>query len=194
MHRHRIDCRAMKRFVTVTPVVAGLVVSLACGSDDSASQASGASASPAAAAAAAPAAGSGSSEPGIVLRVREGGPNPDRFCMPTWSISNETATDVGDLLVQIEWRHRNGTVLQPVGDYGTMVREFKAGMSKDLTLSGHAASCSDVVVAVATYACRDSNAVRMPCPAPFRVEAPGVITADTSGLAEGPMRGAVEPR
>lgn len=182
-----------QHFNTVGVVSALSLFGLGCGTSGSAPEAQGEAAAPPAAAVGAPQT-STPSNPGIVLRVREGGQNPDKFCVPTWSIANETAADVGDLLVQIEWRQRSGEVLQPIGEFGTMVRALAAGTSKDLTLNGYAAACRDIEVHVATYACRNADAVRTACPGPFRVEAPGAITAETSRLAEGPMRGAVEPQ
>jgi hypothetical protein len=131
---------------------------------------------------------------GIVIRVREGGKNPDRFCMPEWSIANETGTDVGALLIQLEWRTRAGEILQPIGEFGTMVEGFTAGRRKDMTLNGYAAACGDIELVAKTYACRDADAVRMPCPGSLRAEAPGVVRVDVSGAAEGSMKGAVEAR
>ena len=128
----------------------------------------------------------------IVIRVREGGKHPDRFCMPEWSIANETGTDIGALLIQLEWRTRAGDVLQPIGEFGTMVEGFAAGRRKEMTLNGYAAACSDIELVAKTYACRDADAVRMPCPGPLRAEAPGVVRVDVSGSAEGSMKGAVE--
>ena len=36
---------------------------------------------------------------GIVIRAQPGGKNP-AFCMPQWSIANETGQDIGALLIQ----------------------------------------------------------------------------------------------
>ena len=45
--------------------------------------------------------------------------------MPQWGIANRTGRDVGALLVHLEWRDRNGQVLQmPAGESGTMVEPF----------------------------------------------------------------------
>lgn len=129
---------------------------------------------------------------GIVIRVREGGKHPDRFCMPEWSIANETGTDVGALLIQLEWRTRAGEILQPIGEFGTMVEGLAAGRRKDMTLNGYTAACGNIELVAKTYACRDADAVRMPCPGPLRAEAPGVVRVDLSTAAEGSMKGAVE--
>lgn len=130
---------------------------------------------------------------GIVIRAQPGGKNP-AFCMPQWSIANETGQDIGALLIQLEWRNRAGQVLQPVGEYGTMVDRFKSGLRKDLSMAGFPGACADLQLVVRTYACRNADAVRMPCPGPVRAEAPGAVRVDLTGAAEGRMKGAVEPR
>jgi len=133
--------------------------------------------------------------PHIVVRVKDGGAKPNQFCMPGWSIANETGSDVGDLLVQIEWRRRSsGEVLQPVGQFGTMVRAFKAGMTKEMFANGYQTSCQDLQMVVRTYACRDTKGVRRPCPGTMVVQPTGGVTVDASAMKEGPMKGAVEPR
>ena len=115
--------------------------------------------------------------------------------MPTWSIANETGADIGDLLAQIEWRKRStGEVLQPVGPLGTLVPKLKAGVTKEMFVNGYQTACRDLQVVVRTYACRNADAVRQRCPGPVAVETSGTVTADTSALAEGPMKGAVEAR
>lgn len=131
-------------------------------------------------------------EGAIVVHVAAGGQNPDRFCMPQWGIANRTGIDVGALLVHLEWRTRDGQVLKPAGEFGTMVEPFAAGRDKDLSMDGHAAACSDLRVVVTTYACRDANAVRMACPGPLRAEASSGIEIDMTGASEGSMKGAVE--
>lgn len=130
----------------------------------------------------------------MVIRAREGGKDPDQFCIPEWSIANETTEDVGALLVEIEWRRRNGDVLMPVGEFGTMVEPFTAGRRKDFTLNGYPVACSEVELVVRTFACRDANAVRMPCPGPIRGDVLGQVKIDLSGAQEGAMRGATESR
>jgi len=130
---------------------------------------------------------------GIVVSAREGGSNPG-FCMPQWSIANDSTKDVGALLVQLEWRTKAGKVLEPVAPLGTLVSPFAAGRKKDLSMNGYTAACSELQLVVRTYACRDANAVRMPCPGPLRAAAPGTVTVDISQAKEGPMKGAVEPR
>ena len=87
---------------------------------------------------------------------------------------------------------RNGQVLKPAGEFGTMVEPFAAGSDKDLSMDGHAAACRDLRVVVTTYACRDANAVRVACPGPLRAVASGGIEIDRGGAAEGTMKGAVE--
>jgi hypothetical protein len=129
---------------------------------------------------------------GIVVHVAAGGEHPDRFCMPQWGIANRTDQDVGALLVHMEWRTRSGEVMKPAGEFGTMVEPFAAGTDKDFSLDGHATACSNLRVVVTTYACRDANAVRMPCPAPLQAQASDGIEIDLSGAQEGPMKGAVE--
>ena len=114
------------------------------------------------------------------------------FCMPQWGIANRTGRDVGALLVHLEWRDRNGQVLKPAGEFGTMVEPFAAGSDKDLSMDGHAVACRDLRVVVTTYACRDANAVRVACPGPLRAVASGGIEIDLGGAAEGTMKGAVE--
>ena len=129
---------------------------------------------------------------GIVLRVDDGGQHPDRFCIPQWSIANETGVDIGALLVELEWRKRAGEVLQPAGEFGTLIDAFNAGRRKDLTLNGYTSACSELELVVRKYACRDVNAVRMSCPEPIRTETPGNVSVDLSAAVEGSMRGAVE--
>lgn len=130
---------------------------------------------------------------GIVIRAKEGGKNP-AFCMPQWSIANETGQDIGALLIELEWRNRAGQVLQPVGAFGTLVERFKAGVQKDMSLSGFPGACAELQLVVRTYACRDTNAVRVPCPGPVRAQAPGQVKVDLAAAVEGRMKGAVEPR
>ncbi len=130
----------------------------------------------------------------MVLKVRAGGKNPDRFCMPEWSIANQTGQDVGALLVEIEWRKKSGEVLQPVGDFGTMVEPFPTGKVKTMFANGYQAACAELQVVVKTYACRDKAAVRIPCPGPIAADDAGAVKADLSGAKEGPMKGAVEKR
>lgn len=129
---------------------------------------------------------------GIVLRVAPGG-RPDAFCIPEWSIANQTAVDIPGLLIQIAWHGKGGEVLKPVGEFGTMQEGLSPGRRVDKTLDGHASACSDLTVVLGTYACRDDNAVRMPCPGPVHLLTEGGIQGDTSALQEGRMRGAVEP-
>jgi hypothetical protein len=172
-------------------LLTGFAVALtatACGGETSAASKTGSGAQDAGAQIAA----AGGSSGGIVIRAREGGKNPDRFCMPEWSIANETGADIGALLIQLEWRTRAGEVLQPVGEFGTMVEGFAAGRRKDMTLNGYTAACSDIELVARTYACRNADAVRMACPGPLRADAPGAVRIDLSNAAEGPMRGAVE--
>lgn len=132
-------------------------------------------------------------EKGFVLRAEPGGKNPG-FCIPQWSITNESGRDVGAMIAQMEWRTRAGQVVQPAGEFGTLVDKLAAGRKKDLTLNGYTAACADLVLAVRTYACRDADAVRMPCPGPIRAHAAGGVQIDMSKAVEGPMKGAVERR
>lgn len=144
--------------------------------------------------ASAPQATAASDNVGIIIRARDGGQNPDRFCMPQWSIANRTNTDVGALLVELEWRTRGGQILEPAGELGSMVEPFLAGSEKDRSLNGYPTACSDLVLRVGRYACRNSDAVRIPCPAAISAEAPGGVSVDLSTAVEGSMRGAVEAR
>jgi hypothetical protein len=161
--------------------VAVVLAASACGGETTAASDTGA-----------PGAATAAASGGIVIRAREGGKNPDRFCMPEWSIANETGANIGALLIQLEWRTRAGEVLQPVGEFGTMVDGFAAGRRKDMTLNGYTAACSELELVARTYACRDENAVRIACPGPLRADAPGTVRIELSNAAEGPMRGAVE--
>ncbi|MFC7433246.1 hypothetical protein ACFQNJ_01835 [Hydrogenophaga bisanensis] len=129
----------------------------------------------------------------IVISAKEGGKNPG-FCMPQWSISNETGKNVGALLVQVEWRTRGGKVLEPAAALGSIIEPFAAGRKKDLSMNGYTAACSDLQLVVRSYACRDANAVRMACPGPLRADAQGVVGIDLASAKEGPMKGATEQR
>ncbi|GAP34733.1 hypothetical protein [Piscinibacter sakaiensis] len=131
--------------------------------------------------------------PAIVVSAREGGSNPG-FCMPQWSIANETGQAVGALLIQLEWRSRAGRVLEPAAPLGSLIEPFGPGRRKDLSLSGHPVPCAELRLVVGRYACRDAQAVRMPCPGPLRAQAPGRVEIDLSAAQEGPMTGAVERR
>jgi hypothetical protein len=131
---------------------------------------------------------------GIVIRAAPGGKNPGAFCMPQWSIANETRQDVGALLIQLEWRTQAGEVLEPVGAMGTLVEPFTAGKRKDMSLNGYTAACTSLQLVARTYACRDVNAVRVPCPGPLRAQAEGGVQIDITAAAEGSMKGAVEAR
>ncbi|MCG6118687.1 MAG: hypothetical protein MEQ07_10935 [Aquimonas sp.] len=128
---------------------------------------------------------------GIVLRVAPGG-RPDAFCIPEWSIANQTSVDIPGLLIQIGWHGKDGAVLQAAGEFGTLQEGLSPGRRVDKTLDGHASACGDLKVVLGTYACRDENAVRMPCPGPVHLLTEGGIQGDTSALQEGRMRGAVE--
>ena len=191
------------RFV-VAPLLLAAALLAGCGGESPATTSAGAPAAPTVATAAgqqdasatatgdnAGTAGAGN-DGAMVVHVAPGGDNPDRFCMPRWGIANRTGTDVGALLVHLEWRTRDGQVLKPAGEFGTMVEPFAAGRDKDMSMDGHTAACSDLRVVVTTYACRDANAVRMACPGPLRAEASGGIEVDLGGAAEGAMKGAVE--
>ena len=129
----------------------------------------------------------------MVIRAKEGGKNPG-FCMPQWSIANETGKAVGGLIVQLEWRTKGGKVLEPAAALGSLIEPFGAGRKKDLSMNGYTTACSDLQLVVGTYACRDANAVRMPCPGPLRADAKGQVGVDLTAAKEGPMKGAVEAR
>ncbi len=177
--------------IRILPLV--LLLLAGCGATEAPEATSTSAAAPVPAATTAEAE-AGAAAGGLVLRVREGGQHPDRFCIPEWSIANETGTDIGALLIELEWRTRAGEVLQAVGTFGTMIERFGAGVRKDLTLNGYSAACADLELVARTYACRDADAVRIPCPGALRAEAPGEVRVDLSGAVEGPMRGAVEAR
>lgn len=129
----------------------------------------------------------------IVISAKEGGKNPG-FCMPQWSIANETGKAVGGLIVQLEWRSKSGKVLEAAAPLGSLIEPFGAGRKKDMSLNGYTSACSDLLLVVGTYACRDANAVRMACPGPLRADAKGQVGIDLTAAKEGPMKGAVEAR
>jgi len=169
----------------------------ACGSDqpapsESASASAPAAASPSGASAATSPVDAGKGLEGIVLRYAPGG-RPDAFCTPEWSIANETATDIPGLMIQIAWLGPDGQEFKGFGEFGTLVENLGAGRVVDRTLEGHLVACNQLRIVVGTYACRDDNAVRSTCPGPLHVITEGGIEADVSGMAEGPMRGAMEP-
>ncbi|HEX4871326.1 MAG TPA: hypothetical protein VFV27_03345 [Nevskiaceae bacterium] len=130
----------------------------------------------------------------LVIRLAAGGAHPDRFCIPQWSIANETAVDVGALLIELEWRGPGEAVIEPAAALGTLVEPLPAGRRKDLTLNGYTAACGELRLVARRYACRDSDAVRQPCPGPLRMETADGMTVDLGAAREGPMKGAVEPR
>lgn len=169
----------------------------ACGGDQpapgEATRTSGVSAPAASvdAAAGSPSADSGDGLEGIVLRVAPGG-RPDAYCVPQWSIANQTTSDIPGLLIQIAWHGPDGQILQDIGEFATLQEDLSAGRQVDRTLEGHLVACDQLRIVVATYACRDQNAVRMSCPGPVHVLTDGGVQADTTALAEGSLRGAVE--
>lgn len=128
----------------------------------------------------------------IVIRAAAGGKNPAAFCMPNWSISNETGQDIGALLIELEWRTKTGSILEPVSALGTLIDRFTAGKHKDLSLNGYTAACSDLQLVARTYACRNADTVRVPCPGPLRAETAGGVAIDLSAAVEGRMKGAAE--
>lgn len=183
----------LSRFATLS---LGLLLLSGCGSQNDASPnaASGTAAASSFAEATAPATANANSAnlEGIVLRFAEGG-RADAFCVPEWSIANQTAVDIPGLLIQIAWHGKDGEVLQAVGEFGTLQEGLSPGRRVDKTLAGHATACSDLKIVLGTYACRDASAVRMPCPGPVHLVTEGGIQGDTTALQEGRMRGAVEP-
>lgn len=130
---------------------------------------------------------------GILIRARAGGQHPDRFCIPRYSIANRSGTDIGALLIDLEWRSRDGQVLQAAGEFGSLIEPFGAGREKELSLNGYSAACADLVLHIGRYACRDANAVRIPCPGTLRIDTPDSVGVDLSAAEETSMRGAVEP-
>lgn len=134
------------------------------------------------------------SDGGILIQAAPGGAKPDRFCIPQWSIGNQTGKDIGALLLHLEWRTHDGQVLEAARELGTLVEPFGAGRVKDLTLNGYVADCRALRLVVGGYACRDADAVRRPCPGPLRAQASGGLEIDLGNAVESPMRGAVEPR
>lgn len=171
------------------PFLAFLLLA-ACGKESAPATDTSVTASSAIAAAPASAASDG----GIVIQAAPGGSKPDRFCIPQWSIGNQTGQDIGALLVHLEWRTHDGRVLEAARELGTLVEPFGAGRVKDFTLNGYAADCRTLRLVVQGYACRDADAVRRPCPGPLRAQASGGLEIDLSAAAESAMRGAVEPR
>ncbi len=129
---------------------------------------------------------------GIVLRYAPGG-RPDAFCTPEWSVANQTQAEIPGLLIQIAWRGPDGQLFKEYGEFGTLLENLTVGKRLDRTLEGHVVACKDLTIVLGTYACRDANAVRTACPGPVHLVTSGGIQADVSALAEGAMRGAVEP-
>jgi hypothetical protein len=138
------------------------------------------------------AAESRSASGGIVIRAQPGGDKPKQFCIPEWSIHNETGQSVGALLVNLHWQAPDGTRLDADTGYGALIEPLPANGSKRLTLNGYPRSCDTLTLVVGTYACRDDNAVRQPCPGPVKAESTGGVRIDLTAAAEGPMKGAME--
>jgi len=134
---------------------------------------------------------SGNSE-AIVIRAQPGGDKPQQFCIPEWAVHNETGQDVGALIVKLHWQAQDGTRLDADTGYGALIEPLPANGSKRLTLNGYPQSCDTLTLVVGTYACRDGNAVRQPCPGPVKAESAGGVRIDLTAAAEGPMKGAVE--
>ncbi len=172
----------------ILPVLIVLALATACGGEGTASGASAVTDGETPA----PAGGVASTLHGIVLRYAPGG-RPDRFCQPQWSFANQTDVDIPGLLISIEWQTATGEVLQAAGEFGTLQENLSAGRVADRTLMGHPIACDQLRIVVGSYACRDANAVRTPCPGPVHVLTEGGIQAELSALREGRMRGAVEP-
>lgn len=131
----------------------------------------------------------GSELRGIVLRYAPGGAKPEAFCVPEWSIANQTESAIGAIALRIAWLDASGQVLEAAGERGTFLENLKAGERRDRTLNGHPMNCADLRIVVTDYACRDANAARQPCPGPVKVLTSGGIQADVSGLKEGPLPG-----
>jgi len=72
---------------------------------------------------------------GIVLRFAPGG-RPDAFCVPEWSIANQTAIDIPGLLIQIAWHGKDGEVLQAVGEFGTLQEGLSPGRPRTGSRTG----------------------------------------------------------
>lgn len=172
------------------------VLSLAgCGEGTSTSPAVAATAPVATApAVSVPVADAGAVLEGLVLRYAPGGARPDRFCVPEWSITNQTGTDLSGLMIRIEWQDAAGNVLQPVGEFGTLWEDLVAGKRHDRTLNGHPIDCRELRIIVGRYACRDENASHLSCPGPLHVLTEGGIEADTTGIEEGALPGFPGPR
>jgi hypothetical protein len=135
-----------------------------------------------------PAAESSAASGAIVIRARPGGDQPQQFCIPEWSIHNETGQSVRALIVDLHWQAPDGTRLDPVNGYGALIEPLPANGSKRLTLNGYPQSCDTLTLVVGSYACRDDNAVRQPCPGPLTAESAGGVRLDLTAAAEGAMQ------
>ncbi len=131
----------------------------------------------------------------ILISVKGGGKNPMAFCVPELSIKNQSDTDIGALLIRLEWKNRkSGEILQPAGSFGTMIDKFSAGKVVSPLVTGHLIDCNNLELVIGTYACRDADAVRISCPGKIIIQPAGGITINTDMLKEGSMKGAVEPK
>ncbi|MGY6554581.1 MAG: hypothetical protein ACXIUM_08680 [Wenzhouxiangella sp.] len=181
-------CKGLSLMQQLSGISALAFLLAACGGDTTAS----ADPSPGGSTAPSTIAGAAGASQGILVQFAPGG-RVDAFCIPEWSINNQTGVDIPGLLIQLDWGTRDGEILQAAGEFGLLQENLKAGLSVDKTMVGHAIACDQLSIQIGRYACRDENAVRMPCPGPLRVLTEGGISADLSGLQEGAMRGAVEP-
>jgi len=186
----------MRRPTQVFSLLLASTLLAACGkpAQDAAAPAAPAPAAPTASAAPAPAAASGGASGAIVIRARPGGDKPRQFCIPEWSVDNETGQDIGALVVNLYWQAQDGTRLDAETGYGALIEPLPAKGGKRLTLNGYTHACDTLTLVVGSYACRDADAVRQPCPGPVKAETAGGVTVDLSAAAEGPMKGAVEAR
>jgi hypothetical protein len=92
------------------------------------------------------------------------------------------------LIVDLHWQAPDGTRLDPVNGYGALIEPLPANGSKRLTLNGYPQSCDTLTLVVGSYACRDHNAVRQPCPGPLTAESAGGVRLDLTAAAEGAMQ------
>jgi hypothetical protein len=130
----------------------------------------------------------------ILIEAISGGKNPLAFCEPVLKITNNSSNDIGGMLVQLEWKEKSsGNILQAVGTHGTLVENFASGDIKKPFVSGFVVDCNNLELSIGTYACRDSNAVRKPCPAPLIAKGIGGIHIYDVEIKEGKMKGVVEP-
>lgn len=159
----------------------------ACGSEDKGDTTSSSAANSSQASNSSKAGNSGN----IVISVTNASQNPKEKCWGKVSIANETGQSIGAFGVMMEWRNKDGDVLQKAHEYGAFVDEFDAGKvehNPSHTSGVFDTTCDQIELVVTTYACRDADTVWMQCPG--KVSAgEGATLVNTSQAAEGNMAG-----